>query len=62
MTRARAAAIGLDVFYPIVPDIGWLERLLPIGIRTVQIRIKDSGRDDVRAHFAKAIPLFAAAV
>ena len=61
MTRARAAAIGLDVFYPIVPDIGWLERLLPIGIRTVQIRIKDTGMDDVRAQIAKAIPLCAAA-
>jgi thiamine-phosphate pyrophosphorylase len=61
MTRARAAAIGLDVFYPIVPDIGWLERLLPIGIRTVQIRIKDTGMDDVRAQIAKAIPLCTAA-
>lgn len=61
MTRARAAAIGLDVFYPIVPDIGWLERLLPIGIRTVQIRIKDTGMDDLRAQIAKAIPLCAAA-
>jgi thiamine-phosphate pyrophosphorylase len=61
MTRAQAAAIGLDVFYPIVPDIGWLERLLPIGIRTVQIRIKDTGMDDVRAQIAKAIPLCAAA-
>ena len=57
MTRARAAAIGLDVFYPIVPDIGWLARLLPIGIRTVQIRIKDTGIDDVKAQIAKAIPL-----
>jgi thiamine-phosphate pyrophosphorylase len=61
MTRARAGAIGLDVFYPIVPDIGWLERLLPIGIRTVQIRIKDTGMDDVRAQIAKAIPLCTAA-
>jgi thiamine-phosphate pyrophosphorylase len=61
MTRARAAAIGLDVFYPIVPDIGWLERLLAIGIRTVQIRIKDTGIDDVRAQIAKAIPMCTAA-
>ena len=52
MTRARAAAIGLDVFYPIVPDMGWLERLLPIGIRTVQNRIMDTGIDDVKAQIA----------
>jgi thiamine-phosphate pyrophosphorylase len=32
---------GLDVFYPIVPDTAWLERLLPQGIRTVQLRVKD---------------------
>ena len=61
MTRARAAAIGLDVFYPIVPDIAWLERLLPLAIRTVQLRIKDASTDDVRGKIAKAIALCEAA-
>jgi thiamine-phosphate pyrophosphorylase len=28
------------VFYPIVPDADWLERLVPLGVRTVQLRIK----------------------
>src|SRR6056297_2629609 len=40
-SRAKAAAIGLDVFYPIVPDLDWLNRLLATGIRTVQLRAKD---------------------
>lgn len=33
--------IGLDVFYPIVPDIDWLKRLVPLGVRTIQLRAKD---------------------
>ena len=31
----------LDRFYPIVPDIIWLKRLAPLGIKLVQLRIKD---------------------
>ena len=33
---------GLDVFYPIVPDLAWLERLVPLGVKTVQLRLKDA--------------------
>jgi thiamine-phosphate pyrophosphorylase len=33
---------GLDLFYPIVPDVAWLKRLAPLGIRTVQLRLKDA--------------------
>lgn len=33
----------LDPFYPIVPDAAWLARLAPLGIRTVQLRLKDAG-------------------
>ncbi len=55
MTREKAAAIGLDVFYPIVPDIAWLKRLLPLGIRTVQIRIKDESGEAVKTQIAEAM-------
>ncbi len=41
-------ADGLDVFYPIVPDLGWLERLVPLGVRTVQLRLKDARPEEVR--------------
>jgi thiamine-phosphate pyrophosphorylase len=37
----------LDVFYPIVPDVDWLSRLVPLGVRTIQLRIKDASRDEV---------------
>ncbi len=38
---------GLSAFYPIVPSIAWLERLLPLGIETVQLRIKDALPDEI---------------
>lgn len=39
--------VKLAPFYPIVPDIAWLERIVPLGVELVQLRIKDAARDDV---------------
>jgi len=44
-----------DVFYPIVPDADWLARLVPLGLRTVQLRIKDARQDDVRRQIAASL-------
>jgi thiamine-phosphate pyrophosphorylase len=44
-----------DVFYPIVPDADWLARLVPLGLRTVQLRIKDASRDDIRRQIAASL-------
>lgn len=49
-----AADRPLDPFYPIVPDIRWLERLLPCGIRTVQLRLKDAPPAEVLRQVAAA--------
>jgi len=38
----------LDRFYPIVPDLAWMERLVPLGVRTVQLRLKDASPVEVR--------------
>ncbi len=38
----------LDAFYPIVPDLAWLERLVPLGVRTVQLRLKDASSEEVK--------------
>jgi thiamine-phosphate pyrophosphorylase len=43
-----APADGLDVFYPIVPDLGWLERIVPLGVRTVQLRLKNVSAAEVK--------------
>jgi len=57
MSIASAQAIGLDVFYPIAPDVAWLKRLLPLGIRTVQLRAKDMDESRLRAEVYEAVEL-----
>jgi len=49
--------VQLDPFYPIVPETDWLARLLPAGIKLVQLRIKDQGPDMVRAEIGKAVSM-----
>ena len=44
----------LAPFYLIVGDADWVERLVPLGVRLVQLRIKDRHDDDVRAHIRRA--------
>jgi len=49
----------LDPFYPIVPDTAWLKRLLPAGLKLVQLRVKDAPAKTVRAEIGKALVLCA---
>jgi thiamine-phosphate pyrophosphorylase len=51
----------LDPFYLIVDDAAWLPRLLPTGLRLVQLRIKDQPEAVLRAQIATARRLCAAA-
>ena len=50
-------APGLHLFYPIVPDVTWLRRLLPQGIKTVQLRIKYAAAESVREQISISIEL-----
>lgn len=43
-----------DVFYPIVPSAAWVARLVPLGVRALQLRIKDLPEDAVRREIAEA--------
>jgi thiamine-phosphate pyrophosphorylase len=52
-------AAGLDVFYPIVPDLAWLERLVPLGIKTVQLRLKVAAPERVRHEIAESLKVCA---
>jgi len=49
----------LDPFYPIVDDVSWLHRLLPVGVRLVQLRIKDRREDEIREQVRTAKSLCA---
>jgi thiamine-phosphate pyrophosphorylase len=48
---------GLDVFYPIVPDIGWMRRLVPLGVRTIQLRLKDASETEVRRQIQESLEI-----
>lgn len=43
----------LNRFYPIFDNTDWLTRLLPLGIKLVQLRIKDKSDDETRAEIIK---------
>lgn len=40
-------------FYPVVPDVGWLRRLVP-GARLIQLRLKDLPEAEIRRQAAEA--------
>ncbi len=44
-------------FYPIVPDVTWLKRIVPLGVKTVQLRIKDRPSDEVSRQISEALVL-----
>ena len=49
--------IELDPFYPIVPGTDWLQRLLPAGLKLVQLRIKDAPAEIVARQIEDALRL-----
>ena len=48
-------------FYQIVDDARWLERFLPLGLKLVQLRIKEQPEAELRAQIRDAIALCQAA-
>ena len=43
--------------YPVVDDVEWIERLLKLGINTVQLRIKNPQQADLEQQVARSIEL-----
>jgi thiamine-phosphate pyrophosphorylase len=50
----------LSPFYPILPDADWMARLVPLGIRTVQLRFKSDDAADIRLQVQRAASICAA--
>ncbi len=44
----------LDPFYPVVPDSSWVTKLVPIGTKLIQLRIKDQPESEVRRQVREA--------
>jgi thiamine-phosphate pyrophosphorylase len=55
MQAAHAPRIAR--FYPIVPDLAWLERLVPLGVETIQLRLKDASPAEVRRQIAASLEI-----
>jgi thiamine-phosphate pyrophosphorylase len=47
--------VVVDRFYPIVPDLAWLKRLAPLGIKTIQLRLKDVSAETAAQSIVEAI-------
>ena len=56
---AKADADGLDVFYPIVPELAWLERLVPLGVKTIQLRLKGAPPERIRREIGGSLEVCA---
>ncbi|KXF78780.1 thiamine-phosphate pyrophosphorylase [Paramesorhizobium deserti] len=52
--------MALDPFYPIFDSADWLERLLPLGVKLVQLRIKNKDEETLRMEIRRARDLCAA--
>jgi thiamine-phosphate pyrophosphorylase len=46
--------VTLPRFYPIFDDVSWLRRMLPLGVKLVQLRLKDRPEAELRAQIAEA--------
>lgn len=44
----------LSSFYPIFDSADWIERLVPLGIKLVQLRIKELPEDDIAQHIRRS--------
>jgi thiamine-phosphate pyrophosphorylase len=44
----------LDPFYPVLDSAAWIARLLPHGVKMVQLRVKDLPREQIRSEIAAA--------
>ena len=56
------ASLGAEPlgFYPVVPSVEWIERLVPLGIKTIQLRLKHSEKntwDSIEAQIKRAVEI-----
>ncbi|TCS59874.1 thiamine-phosphate diphosphorylase [Primorskyibacter sedentarius] len=49
--------MSLHPFYPIFDDVSWLRRMLPLGVKLVQLRIKDQPHEALSAQISEASDL-----
>ena len=55
--RIRGRENGLDPFYPIVDSAAWVARLVGVGARLIQLRIKDADEGRIARETREALAL-----
>ncbi len=50
---------GIYGFYPVVDEVYWLRRFLPLGVRTIQLRIKERTAAEVQRQIGEALAIAA---
>ncbi len=50
---------GSHGFYPVVDDVRWVRRLLPLGVRTIQLRIKERSEAEACRQIREALAIAA---
>ncbi len=50
---------GIYGFYPVVDEVRWLRRFLPLGVRTIQLRIKEQAPAEVQRQLREALAIAA---
>ncbi|MFO1423768.1 MAG: thiamine phosphate synthase [Candidatus Competibacteraceae bacterium] len=50
---------GVHGFYPVVDDARWVRRFLPLGVRTIQLRIKERPASDVQRQIREVLAIAA---
>ncbi len=46
--------MNLAKFYPVFDDVDWLRRMLPLGVKIVQMRLKDKSDHELRVQIYEA--------
>ncbi|RME98799.1 MAG: thiamine phosphate synthase [Alphaproteobacteria bacterium] len=49
----------LPAFYPVLPDSRWIARLVPLGVKLVQLRLKEADMAEVRRQIAESLEICA---
>ncbi|WP_449256532.1 thiamine phosphate synthase [Bosea sp. (in: a-proteobacteria)] len=57
----RRSGLRLDPFYPIFDSADWIARMLPLGMKLVQLRVKDRPETEIGREIARARTLCAEA-
>jgi hydroxymethylpyrimidine kinase / phosphomethylpyrimidine kinase / thiamine-phosphate diphosphorylase len=47
----------LDQLYPVVDDVSWIEKLIPLGVVTIQLRLKEQPRELIVSQIQQAVML-----